>query len=491
MEFTEEKWRLALEATGDGTWELDGETSRLRFSPRWLEYFGPHLETIPENMAEWERLIHPEDYQFANGELAAHLRGEQDFYRSEFRVKCRDGSYKWILSKGIVFARDEEGGALKMIGVHVGIHNRKAAEEELRTSIDTFANAFKYSGIGMALLSPRGRWLDVNDALCNMLGYTKDELLELTFQDITYPDDLESDMGFVRRILKREIDSYELEKRYISKENKIVSVRLTVSTVWNNDGTLRFFISQIVDHTDKKAMIEELGRKNSELEATRLSLVNKLNQLEELNYIIAHNLRGPANNIQGLTVLLQNDPGDAERLSGMIQEAGQSLTNSLNTLMEVAQLSLNRSIPFDECDVEEMICRILSQLHNIIFEKHAQVTRFLLIPMIRYPKIYLESILYNLINNALKYSRADVAPRVAISTFEEEGRIRLSVRDNGLGIDLNRYADRIFKLHQVFHQGFDSKGLGLFMTKSQVESLGGAIEVRSSVHEGSEFLVTL
>lgn len=112
---------------------------------------------------------------------------------------------------------------------------------------DLFFNAFTHSCIGMALVGLDGRWLDVNNALCQLVGYSKNELLLLTFQDITHPDDLAPDLAYTKRLLDGEVSSYSLEKRYITKDGKFVWIALTVSLARNDDCEPDFFIAQIVD----------------------------------------------------------------------------------------------------------------------------------------------------------------------------------------------------------------------------------------------------
>jgi len=111
------------------------------------------------------------------------------------------------------------------------------------------------------------------------------------------------------------------------------------------------------------------------------------------------------------------------------------------------------------------------------------------VPCISYPELYMESILYNFIHNSLKYSNEDVPLKITISTYERDGRPVLSVKDNGLGINLQAYGRKIFNLYQVFHPGYESKGVGLYIIKTQIESFGGHISVKSEVNEGCEFIV--
>jgi signal transduction histidine kinase len=228
------------------------------------------------------------------------------------------------------------------------------------------------------------------------------------------------------------------------------------------------------------------------------SLSNKLKQLEGINHIIAHNLRGPAANIKMLAELLEgkkipevekDDDFTIGEALQYINDSTSSLINTLDTLIEAADIQLNETIKAENCNVQDIVRSIIDQLHGFIQQKKATVALMLEITRINYPKAYLQSILYNFINNALKYSKPDTQLEITISTYVQNGRTVLTVKDNGLGIDLEAYGSRMFKLNQVFHSGYESKGIGLYITKTQIESLGGTISVKSEVNKGSEFIV--
>ncbi|HWQ38809.1 MAG TPA: EAL domain-containing protein [Burkholderiales bacterium] len=136
----------------------------------------------------------------------------------------------------------------------------RQAEEALRDSEERFRSAMHFSAIGMALVAPDGRWLEVNRALCRITGYSAEELRATNFQSITHPDDLATDLEQVRRMLAREIDSYQLEKRYIRKDGGIVWISLGVSLLWTPDGQPRHFISQIQDITQRKEQEQKIAR---------------------------------------------------------------------------------------------------------------------------------------------------------------------------------------------------------------------------------------
>lgn len=398
---------------------------------------------------------------------------------------------------------DENGKHLYGIGYGLNITDRVKAQEQLKTSMDTFASAFNESGIGMALIGNDGKWLDVNNVLCSMTGYTREELQQISPQDITHPDDIDIDAHLVRKMLKGEIDSYNVEKRYISRLGKIVQILLTVSVVRSSNGEPKFFIAQVVDITEKKEMLWALNKRNAELELTKENLINKINQLEELSHIIAHNLRGPAGNIRVLSESLlelirtkdsENAPAQPftmEEAAGMIYEGSAALMESLNTLMQITEIKLNKQIPIDNCDMDSIIRDVCHQLQAVIYEKKAIIRKHLNVSVIQYPKVYLEHILYNLLSNALKYTHDNITPEIDIFTNTAGNRVQLTIRDNGLGIDLEKHGHKMFRLNETFHRGFDSKGIGLYITKTQVESFGGSISVTSTPGKGSEFTVTL
>ncbi|GGJ38876.1 sensor domain-containing diguanylate cyclase [Deinococcus roseus] len=133
---------------------------------------------------------------------------------------------------------------------------------------DVFSLAFKHASIGMALVSPEGRWLTVNDALCKMLKYSRAELLKRTFQDITHPDDLETDLGYVKLLLEKKIDTYELIKRYITRFGEILWIKLNVSMLTRADGTPEAFVAQIQDVSETLRYQDHLEGINTELEST-------------------------------------------------------------------------------------------------------------------------------------------------------------------------------------------------------------------------------
>lgn len=148
--------------------------------------------------------------------------------------------------------RRPDGELIGYLGVAMDISKLQALEGELLVSQSRFVNAFQSAAHGMALVAPDGRWLDANKALCDMLGYSRTEMLDMNFQRITHPDDLEQDLDLVRRLLAGDIPSYQLEKRYVDAHGKTLFILLSVSLVRNQQGEPLYFVSQIQDMTARK-----------------------------------------------------------------------------------------------------------------------------------------------------------------------------------------------------------------------------------------------
>jgi signal transduction histidine kinase len=278
-----------------------------------------------------------------------------------------------------------------------------------------------------------------------------------------------------------------------------MSFYATLSPCYKEEGVLLSALS--FKKTKTKVMITEL-RKEKKKATILNSLSEKIQQLKDINHIMAHNLRGAAGNIKMVAEILMErkitelnadtDPTSLFPLDEAIRyihESSTSLLNTLNILMEATDIDLIEDQKRDVCDLEALIGRITCQLGGIIARKQAVIELDLGVTHIEYPLSYLESMMYNFINNALKYSRDDLPVKIRVATYNFDGKIILAVKDNGIGIDLETYGDKIFQLNQVFHTGYDSKGVGLYLTKMQVESLGGVISVKSKVNEGSEFFV--
>lgn len=226
------------------------------------------------------------------------------------------------------------------------------------------------------------------------------------------------------------------------------------------------------------------------------NLLNELaiqnTQLNDFANITSHNLRSPAGNITALISTIDEDSTIEEykTVFDMLKKVAQNLQDSLNQLIEVLHIKKNKIIEKEFLNFQDIYVKTIESLQGeILNSKAVIVASFENAPEIEYSRIYLESIFHNLISNAIKYKDGTRIPDIKIYTETRNNSLFLHVKDNGLGIDLTRHGDKIFGMHQVFHKHPNAKGIGLFMTKTQIESMNGKISVVSEVNVGTTFTV--
>ena len=237
---SEVRYRRLFEAAKDGILILDAGTGEIvDVNPFLIELLGySHTEFLGKQL--WEIGLFKDIV--ANKSAFLKLQ-EQRYVRYEnLPLETKDGRSIWVEFVSNVY----EAGDTRVVQCNIrNITERKRAEEMLKESEERFQNAFEYAAIGKALVAPNGRWIRVNRALVEMLGYSREELLTMTFQDITHPDDLETDLVYVRQMLAGEIQTYQMEKRYLHKQGRVVCALLSVSLVRGKENEPLHFISQI------------------------------------------------------------------------------------------------------------------------------------------------------------------------------------------------------------------------------------------------------
>ena len=221
-------------------------------------------------------------------------------------------------------------------------------------------------------------------------------------------------------------------------------------------------------------------------------LVEYNQQLEQFAFIAAHNLRAPVARILGLGQLIQmlESTSEKDEIYPKLVRAAEELDGVVKDLNTILAFRKNSESLVTVVDFVTEVSKIRVTLEREIANTHAVITTdFAQVETIRTVKPYLESILYNLISNAIKYRVPDRTPVIHIKTEKSENEICLTVSDNGLGIDMAAFRDKLFTLYSRFHIHLEGKGLGLYLVKTQITALGGRIEIESEVNKGSTFRV--
>jgi PAS domain S-box-containing protein len=258
-----ERYIIAAGLARVGVWDWFFKQEEIYWDDLMMETYGLQKNT-PLSYQMWAAMLVPEDYEASVNAILRLQKGIDKESTFLFRIKRPDGQIRLMQStaKGIA---DENGIVYRLVGIHIDITEQKETQDKLMMSESQFRGAFENSAIGMALVSPEGKWLAVNKSVCDMLGYSENEFRSITFQDITHPEDLEADLEKVRQLLAGEIQGYSMEKRYIHKNGNVIWGILNVTLVRDADGTARHFVSQIKDITSRINSEQKLKKFNREL----------------------------------------------------------------------------------------------------------------------------------------------------------------------------------------------------------------------------------
>ncbi len=380
------------------------------------------------------------------------------------------------------------------------LKNRLALEESetrFRVMVENATEAL------MLMDYDSGKYIDVNRSAEDLFGFTREELLKLKLGDLSpmlQSNGDYSDSSFADKIKKAiQGDSVIYEWTVKRKDNKLIpcEVRL-VKLPFEGNRIVRVSVVDISDRKRSEKMLKleklKLEKKNEELGTLNQALENQTSQLKEFAYISSHNLRSPAGNIKALLNFYRYEP-TKENFNILLEKldiVSTDLLDTINDLAEAVKIKNEIANDFTKVSLSRLIDKTKDSLSQQIIDSAAVVEVDLNgIDEIKASKSYMESILLNLTSNALKYSRKDVPPRIRISASQREDSLILNIEDNGLGIDLTRHGNKLFGLRNTFHKNKDSRGVGLFITKAQVEAMQGSILVESEPNNGSTFSIKL
>jgi PAS domain S-box-containing protein len=362
------------------------------------------------------------------------------------------------------------------------------AQQSLRESESRFRTTFEQAAVGIAHVDPEGRWLQVNQKLCDIVGFAREELPSMTFQDITHPDDLGADIALMRQVLDGQINTYTIEKRYLRKDGSEVWIALTVALVRNDAGKPDYFISVIADISKRKRVEEELRGRSAELARSN-------QDLEQFAYVASHDLQEPLRAIAGPLQLLQRRyqgqlDARADEFIGHAVDGAARMQALIEDLLVYSRMG-RRGDSHALTDCAEMLNQALRNLTAAVKESGAKVSHDTL-PMVQAIPTQLMLLFQNLVANAIKFRHRDRPVQIHVGAEPQGDAWLLSVRDNGIGID-PQYFERIFLIFQRLHTRveYPGTGIGLALCKRIVEQHGGRIWVESAPGSGTTFFFTL
>jgi len=402
-------------------------------------------------------------------------------FDTELQIITGNGKEKWIRSIGVPIIENNE--CIKVQGLFQDIDEKKKNTELIAFKEEQLRNTFENALVGMAILDLNGKWLQVNRSLCKMFGYTESELKQLSFTDLTHPEDKLLGVKAMKNMVNGTIDNFETEKRYIDKNGHTIWALLSSSIVRNDKGEPQHFVAQLNDLTsakENKNKIEEL------LNTTK----QQNNRLLNFAHIVSHNLRSHYGNLDMLLDIIKMDlPETTENeVFPLLGQAVQHLGDTVNNLNEVATINLKRIENMKSINLLHTVEKIISSLSGQIISSDSKYC-IDIDPSINVKGVpaYLDSIILNFLTNAIKYKKPNEPAKIELEAHFEENNVILNIKDYGLGINLKLHGNKLFGMYKTFHNHKDSRGLGLFITKNQIEAIGGTIEVESEVNVGTTF----
>lgn len=437
--------------------------------------------TFFENLAQ---LIGNDTVESIKQQLVAISQDAKQF-SIDTRIRIANGEYRDINLRWNVIQGYED--TLKRVILSTqDITDRKASEKTIldsQTRTKSLINAI--DGIVWEYDIYTQNFTFISQKVQDILGYKAKEWLKTPYfwENHIHPDDKDWVIEFCNPS-RMDNSNRDFEYRMISKTGKIVWIRDIVNFVFENN----------VPVSLRGIMIDITKNKESENDLnSSFQLVTEQNKrLLNFSYIVSHNLRSHTSNIESITGLMDSSESEEEReqMMQLLKSVSNSLSETMDHLNEVININTNIDLVTKPLNLNQYILNTETLLCEQI-QLH-EVTIVSDIPEdldINYNPAYLESILYNLISNAIRYRHPQRKPIIAIKWYKEKETNIIEIEDNGIGIDLKRNGDKIFGMYKTFTVNPDSRGIGLFITRNQIEAMGGHITVESEPNKGTTFKI--
>lgn len=361
-------------------------------------------------------------------------------------------------------------------------YSRSAWEQER----ERFRTIFENAAFGALIFGSDGRIRYANRYICTLLLSTSDQMHLQHFDSIFPPEFKSNQESNIEKITaKGTQESFELQLRLPDNKTKtMLSNAIHIEEAVSRNSLIVYTFSDISER-----IVQEQATHNA------LNIVSEQNKrLLNFSYIVSHNIRSHASNISGIADVLANEPEpeiQRQFIEGLVKSSN-NLDSTLRHLNELLNIQSRVNIHKEQLSFFQVINRTLDTL--VVDLKTNKVKIVNKIPdgfKLKSDKAYLDSIVLNLLSNAIKYRRLNVDPVITVEAGKRNSVPYFSIQDNGKGIDLEKYGNKLFGMFKTFHGNRDARGIGLFITRNQIEALGGTIEVESKVGEGTKFTVYL
>ncbi|MBC8052091.1 MAG: PAS domain S-box protein [Sphingobacteriaceae bacterium] len=436
---------------------------------------------VTPSLNNYLNYIHPDDKEHFKNTIEQSKQSNSS-YSLEYRILTRNGKVKYIKEQSSS-KRPDSNSNQYLFGMVQDITEMKASQDALAHSEEHFRAIAESSPIYIIEICSGYKITYINN-----IGNRKEEdvIGSSAFEFVLpeYRDQLRETLDKVLAL--GIVENVQMQGQ--GSNGAIEWYDVSIGPVKNDSGKVASIILLAQNITEKKENEQERERLIREIN-------NRYNELMQFNYIVSHNLRSPIANILGMSYILNPNtpPDDVKQIFDYIMQSAQSIDTLIKDLNDVLTARSPLNEKREAFQLTELINGVCNNLEQQIYQSNADVIIEVekAAEQITSIKSYIQSIIHNLVSNAIKYKSPDRYPEILVKAWKDSHHTYIEVSDNGMGIDLEQYGQQIFGLYKRFTTQSEGKGLGLHMTKAQVESLGGSISVKSVPQQGSIFTVVL
>jgi PAS domain S-box-containing protein len=472
-----DKLESILNEINDVVWSVSlPDRKKLFISPSCEKLYEMSLDNWNENDDLWIKIIHPDDISIID-EINHQLNSNSE-YSVDYRVILPNGKTKWINKKGKIIY-NKENQPLRIDGVDSDI-------TELKLSFERQKSFIKEAPSAMAMLDNDMRYVAVSDKWITDYKLEDDDIVGKSYYK-TFPYLEEEWMYIHKNCLNGKSYSTE-ESRFKLNDGSSIWLKWKINPWFIDDETIGGIILLTEDITKLKESKEE------ELKHILKLTQSQNDRLKNFAHIVSHNLRSHSSNIQSLMSLMIEERPELkeDELAVMMQQSSENLLETISHLSEVAIMNVKENEPFSKIDLSDICNKAIKNVSALAINSNvsivSHINKDIFIDGI---PAYLDSIFLNFLTNGIKYKSNDKDSFVKINSELLNDFVLVSIEDNGLGIDLKRHGSKLFGMYKTFHKNSDARGIGLFITKNQIEAMGGKIEVESEVGKGTIFKIYL
>jgi PAS domain S-box-containing protein len=491
---SEMRWKYALEGAGDGVWDWNLQTNTVILSKNWKGMLGYAEHEVSNALSEWESRVHPADKESVLADIKAYLDGKNSTYVNEHRMQCKDGSWKWILDRGMVFNHTYEGKPQRMVGTHTDITRHKQLESALKQSEEDLYTLFAQSPDGIIVMDKTRSILHVNQAFCQITGIDYDSLI--TIKEEKFDSIMQELCGEKSKYPATTNVQHHSTVSFALQSNLQPKRRAT-------DCGEQFDIFIPEHRVLLRSLIEldqqRLSRVMYFRDITAETLVDRMKS--EFLSTAAHELRTPMSIILGYAELLKLksfDKNTENRMVDSIHDQSQSIVTLLNELLDLARIEAGAGKAFNMKKVP--IAPVIETLAET-FMLANETRKVKLLPLPELPDLMIDNekitqALKNCLSNAFKFSdkTSEVSMEVAINhkDDEDESEVAITIRDHGIGMTQQQLARIFEKFYRADTTGeYPGTGLGMSLIKEIIEHHHGQVIVESEYGKGTSITIIL